>query len=800
MAIHNVAAGAVGTYNHTLSAGVVDSVGFATDPNVIEVISDGAAAIYVTVDGSAPTVGGANTYVLPALPCSRKIRHVGNQAVKLISAGTPVYGVGVTSGDAGLSLGSSPSVESGSVLAAAPTGVAATDTANLLAAIALTITRFGAQGGPVYLRPGTYVLTSTGTLTLPSSGSLNGAGSGGRFASVFNGVTIIDATAMVAAAAVKLYAPTAGQGQKVQGIYFKGQTTAGGSRVGGAIAIDISSSYTAVVRDCFFTGFTQQIVAQYAQQFLIDNCFGFNHCTHGLVAVGSSDFTVRDSSLSNGGAGLGNLAGHDAANYLFDGCSNFEVSAVMWDESVGPPNVKIVGVSRNILLRGTALYSNNSPNVTGIVVGDGTNAVRGLRISGFDIRPYNPSNVPTTKGIDIKANVIGAVLEDIVTHTADDSYLGWYSPGNDIVDAGTDTVYRNVNGQSSVATKATAPSSTDFDGLPVGVAAGGLLDLADGRLYFRLPDGVVRYAALNGVAPVNTVAPAATPGIAAVGDTLTCSTGGWQNYPTGYTYQWKRAGVNISGATSSTYLLDGADASVAVKCTVTATNATGSTPHDSNIVTPTAGPFAPDDLTGLQVWLKDTGLAGADGAGLAAWTNEGVGAATYAASFSQPIKKVAVLGGKDAARFVAASSQQFSGGDLSALFPTAATLFVVYKPTNSTHGVYDAGAADAFWSFSGAGYMGAFRATRVNTYPAAMPTTGNHYVSVRSSASAYQVWKDGVAQTAQAANYAAGTSHVLGGSASPFDGDVAEVLIYDSALSGGDMDSVHAYLAARFGI
>lgn len=85
--------------------------------------------------------------------------------------------------------------------------------------------------------------------------------------------------------------------------------------------------------------------------------------------------------------------------------------------------------------------------------------------------------------------------------------------------------------------------------------------------------------------PVNTVAPALT-GSAVSTFVLTCSTGNWTNPPSTYAYQWKRNGTNISGATSSTYTLTGADVDQAIKCTVTATNVVGSTAADSNTVTP----------------------------------------------------------------------------------------------------------------------------------------------------------------------------------------------------------------------
>ena len=90
----------------------------------------------------------------------------------------------------------------------------------------------------------------------------------------------------------------------------------------------------------------------------------------------------------------------------------------------------------------------------------------------------------------------------------------------------------------------------------------------------------------GGNAPVNTVAPAIT-GTAQEGQTLTCSTGTWSGSPT-YTYQWKRNGSNIGSATNSTYLLVTADVGQSILCTVTATNALGSSNANSNTVTPTS--------------------------------------------------------------------------------------------------------------------------------------------------------------------------------------------------------------------
>jgi hypothetical protein len=101
MAAYEIEADKIGAYAKTLTAETVDTVTVKSPSAYIELITDGSAAIYFTIDGTAPTVGGANCYVLPAVPSVREIRvraseltdASGNLAVKLISAGTPEYHV-----------------------------------------------------------------------------------------------------------------------------------------------------------------------------------------------------------------------------------------------------------------------------------------------------------------------------------------------------------------------------------------------------------------------------------------------------------------------------------------------------------------------------------------------------------------------------------------------------------------------------------------------------------------------------------------------------------------------------------
>jgi hypothetical protein len=90
----------VASYNNTLAASTVDTVTISRDAGSVRVYFDsGSTPIFFTVDGSAPTVNGANCYRVPAsagASTSVDVTGVAPTVVKLISSGTPTYSVEAT--------------------------------------------------------------------------------------------------------------------------------------------------------------------------------------------------------------------------------------------------------------------------------------------------------------------------------------------------------------------------------------------------------------------------------------------------------------------------------------------------------------------------------------------------------------------------------------------------------------------------------------------------------------------------------------------------------------------------------
>jgi hypothetical protein len=85
--------------------------------------------------------------------------------------------------------------------------------------------------------------------------------------------------------------------------------------------------------------------------------------------------------------------------------------------------------------------------------------------------------------------------------------------------------------------------------------------------------------------PANTIAPVIS-GSTTFGSVLTTTNGTWTGTsPITFSYQWKRGGVPIGGATASTYTLVEADSLANITCDVTGTNVAGSTTAGSNTIT-----------------------------------------------------------------------------------------------------------------------------------------------------------------------------------------------------------------------
>ena len=97
-------------------------------------------------------------------------------------------------------------------------------------------------------------------------------------------------------------------------------------------------------------------------------------------------------------------------------------------------------------------------------------------------------------------------------------------------------------------------------------------------------------------APTNSAIPTIS-GTATEGQTLTAGNGTWAGSGIAYSYQWKRGGTNISGATASTYVLQSADVGSTITVTVTATNDGGNANATSSATATVAADYLLDTLS-----------------------------------------------------------------------------------------------------------------------------------------------------------------------------------------------------------
>jgi hypothetical protein len=239
-----------------------------------------------------------------------------------------------------------------------------------------------------------------------------------------------------------------------------------------------------------------------------------------------------------------------------------------------------------------------------------------------------------------------------------------------------------------------------------------------------------------------------------------------------------------------------------------------------------AAAFSPSDISGLNLWLKADGVLYTDSARTTLVTADGdpIGSASdssgnnyhysQATSGSRPTYKTSIVNGQPVFRFDG-SADYFDGPDhVSAL--TSGTFFCVVKldadpPAYLQTGGfrYGSGGQCHFPYEDGNIYEGFGSNNR--------PNIGDPTTSLSSAFCVYGVTSatnDWVIYLNNSSIYSTGTNTVawsdapfVGGSANPgnstpsfyLDGDIAEIVIYNSVISSGDRTSLHSYFTTKYG-
>lgn len=238
---------------------------------------------------------------------------------------------------------------------------------------------------------------------------------------------------------------------------------------------------------------------------------------------------------------------------------------------------------------------------------------------------------------------------------------------------------------------------------------------------------------------------------------------------------------------------------------------------------------APAAIGGLKLWLAAGGITGlADGATVATWPDRSGNGfnATQATEANKPLYKVNIINGRPVVRFDGTNdTMALTGGALDIVRNVSgATIFAVVKSTGAAQNgrvvffannvaatsrlslhqsvapnweaIYrrlDADAADTLTD--GAANTSPHVLSLVRDYAAATATL---YVDGGSGTTDATANTAGSTSDTASANAQIGASSAAGGN--PFPGDIAEVIIYNRALTTAERKSIELMLGNKYGI
>ena len=321
---------------------------------------------------------------------------------------------------------------------------------------------------------------------------------------------------------------------------------------------------------------------------------------------------------------------------------------------------------------------------------------------------------------------------------------------------------------------------------------------------------------LGVIAPVNTVLPVIS-GTPQVGEVLTSSTGTWINEPDSYTYQWKRAGVAITGETNSTYTVVEADVDQSITSTVTATNIAGSTSATSAAVIGEAVAFDPSSLDNKAFWFRADDPSDGE---VTLWEDRfAVGNAVPVVSRNTPNK--VTNGGKAAIQFTRTNNEILRAPAITGI--TNYTLFIVFKANDTTNNqklVGNGGSSDTTHGFDVSIQAGLIQVRNRNTVSpgnktfAFTDTTSYHVLTIKwqtigSGATTFfsrTVFKlDNVVKSTDSDARVLQSSSVgfdIGSDATSnsFDGYIREALCVKDWMTETEEQNMYTYLNSQWGM
>lgn len=300
--------------------------------------------------------------------------------------------------------------------------------------------------------------------------------------------------------------------------------------------------------------------------------------------------------------------------------------------------------------------------------------------------------------------------------------------------------------------------------------------------------------------PVNTVAPVIS-GSFFVGQTLSTTDGTWTGDAViTFTYQWQNAGVNIGGATNNTYVLVAGDDGDSIRCVVTGTNGVGAASANSNAVI----------AIQTVLWLDaaDTGTILSSSNLVSQWNDKSGNGynATQETGARQPATSVRTLNSKNVIDFTldGQTDSMVIASGIHSVFSGNFSVFVVFQADtfgnfNRLLGVQSQFSIVASTSFNRWNFYN--NSTFTNQAIVSGRDTNPHIFYYKKSTTTLRAASGGVFGTDGTGAAVSPTLVPIGSSSDdPYDGAVAEIIIYSRALSDSEANDVGQYLSAKWGI